>query len=120
MKSAFESVQQEFMRLSSLLSQVDFEENLLSFAQLAQINDALTDTYILLNQGFCENVTLCKKCIDNRNQLRKLCEVIDVCEEKKSISDDAMLSLEKFTHTIPEILNKMESVYLESLNTVHA
>ena len=120
MKIMFEAVQQEFMRISVILSKIDFDEDLTDMAIVAQINDALTDTYILLNQGFCENASMCKKCINNRDQLHKLSELIDVCEENRKVNEEAFLALKTFSTSIPEILEKMESVYIENLQDVQA
>ena len=120
MKQAFEAVQQEFMRLGTLLGRIDFDSPLTDKALIAQINDSLTDTYVLLNQGFCESATMCKKCIDNRNSLRELIELIDLCEEEGVASETACLALDNFSRNIPEILTKMESVYLQSLQDVQA
>jgi len=114
MMTMFEAVQQEFMRLSMILSKIDFDDSLTDMAMLAQVNDSLTDTYVLLNQGFCENTTMCKKCTDNRDQLRKLSELIDVCEENESVDEESFLALKTFALSIPEILTKMESVYIEN------
>jgi hypothetical protein len=120
MMTMFEAVQQEFMRLSVLLSKIDFDESLTDMARLAQVNDALTDTYVLLNQGFCENATMCKKCVDNRDQLRNLSQLIDMCEENENVTEEAFLALKNFALSIPEILMKMESVYIEKLQDVQA
>lgn len=120
MMTMFEAVQQEFMRLSVILSKIDFDKNLTDMAMVAQVNDALTDTYVLLNQGFCENATMCKKCVDNRDQLRQLSQIIDICEENEHVSEEAFVSLKTFALSIPEILTKMESVYIEKLQDVQA
>jgi len=116
----FEAVQQEFMRLSIILAKLDFEKSLTDMALLAQLNDALTDTYVVLNRGFCENVTMCKKCIDNRDRLHYLSEMIDICEEKKEVSEEAFLALKKFSLSIPEILTKMEIVYIQTIQNAEA
>lgn len=120
MKIIFEAVQQEFMRLSIILAKLDFEKSLTDLALLAQLNDALTDTYVVLNKDFCENVIICEKCMDNRDQLRYLSEIIDICEEKKEISEEAFLALKDFSLSIPEILSKMETVYIQSLQKAKA
>jgi len=120
MKTMFEAVQHEFMHLSVILGKIDFDKDLTDIVMLAQVNDALTDTYVLLNQGFCENAKMCKKCIDNRDQLRKLSELIDICEENQEVSEETFIELKNFALTIPEILIKMESVYIEKLQDVQA
>ncbi len=120
MKIMFEAVQQEFMRLSIVLAKLDFEKSLTDMALVAQLNDALTDTYVVLNKGFCENVTICEKCIDNREQLRYLSEIIDICEEKQEVSEEAFLALKEFSLSIPEILTKMEIIYIQTLQNAEA
>jgi len=115
MKQAFHAVQQEFMHLSLILNKLDFEGISLPKAQLMQVNDALSNAYILLNEGFCENVQMCDKCVHNRNQLQILIQMVDECEAKEMMDEETFLALESFTRAIPLVLNKMESLYLDEL-----
>ena len=115
MKEMFERVQEEFKGLESFLNRRNLKKELAKPEILAELNDALSDTYVLLNQGFCENVRVCEKCAENRDQLRALVESVDLCEEKKELSDEVYASLETFRQNIPKILQKMQSVYKENL-----
>jgi len=114
MKEMFEKVQGQFRGLSTLLNGLDLEKDLAKADVLAEVNDALTQTYVLLNQGFCENATMCEKCISNRDQLQVLSQMIDQCEENKKISQEATEALTHITQNLPQQLSKMTNVYLET------
>ena len=115
MKEMFEKVQGQFMDLSTLLNGLDLSKDLENEDVLAKVNDALSETYIVLNQGFCESVTMCEKCVSNRDQLQVLSRLIDQCEEDKKVSAQAHASLVDFTQNLPQMLEKMQSVYLETM-----
>lgn len=120
MKEMFDAVQGKFKQLDQLLSGLDIKKDLAKPEVLADVNDTLAETYVLINQGFCENAHMCEKCVDNRDQLRMLVEMMDQCEENREISKEVYLSLEKFKQNIPNILQKMQSVYLETLQNTQA
>lgn len=115
MKKMFEAVQSEFMNLSTLLNGLDLSKDLEKEDVLAKVNDALTETYILLNQGFCESATMCEKCVSNRDQIQVLSQMIDKCEEDKEVTSEAKTALASFTQNLPQMLSKMQSVYLETM-----
>ncbi len=115
MEKVFQEVQREFMHLSLILGKVNFDKVYLSETSLVQIADALTDAYVLLNQGFCENATMCEECVHNREQLFLLMQMIDICESNKKVDEKTFAILENFSLSIPIVLNKMESLYLENL-----
>ena len=112
MEKVFQAVQQEFMHLSLVLSRINFEKNSITTDTLMQVNDALTDTYVLLNEGFCERVELCERCVHNRNQLQTLMQMVDQCETNTKVDEETFIALEAFTRAIPLILTKMEIIYL--------
>lgn len=120
MKEIFESVQKKFKDLETFLNRASTKKELETPELLAELNDALSDTYVLLNQGFCENVKACEKCVENRDQLQLLVEMMDRCEEKQALSEEAFASLQKFRQNIPEILLKMQNVYRETLHNTQA
>lgn len=120
MKKIFESVQKKFRDLETLLNRTSIKKDLERPESLAELNDALTNTYVLLNQGFCENLQVCEKCVENRDQLQKLVEMMDQCEEDQALSEEAFSSLQKFRQNIPQILLKMQSVYNENLQNTQA
>jgi len=115
MNTMFENVQFKFMSLSTLLNGLDLDRDLVKADVIAKLNDAFSETYILLNQGFCENVSMCEKCTSNRDQLGALTQMIDECENTKVVSNEVCNALREFKDNIPTILNKMESVYLENM-----
>ena len=114
MKTIFEEVQAQFMYLSTLLSGLDLKDDLIKPEVLTQLNDALCDAYILMNQGFCEKNKMYEKCLDNRNQLRALCEMIDIAEEHKEVSHEMYMALNEFIQNIPQILSKMEMICIDN------
>jgi len=119
MKNIFEKVQTEFMTLSNLLEDVNFEIEMKKDAYFYKINDALCNTYIALNQGFCESKMACSKCAKNRDELEELIQLADEAQYKNDLKDAFYLELRKFRTNIPSILIKMETVYIENLEKVH-
>jgi len=116
MKEMFERVQGQFSELNRLLNELDFKKDLSKPDLLAELNDKLTETYVLLNDGFCESAQMCEKCVSNRDQLQLLSAMIDKCEQNKEITKEASSALEDFTKNLPQMLDKMQSVYLETMH----
>ncbi len=118
MKMMFENVLQQFMSLSIFLQDFDLSATRIDLPELAKLNDILSETYILLNQGFCENITLCEKCVENRDTLARLTRLIDSCEGDQEMNEQSRTALIEFKGKIPEILSKMETIYLEQLQCI--
>ena len=118
MQTMFENVQSQFMSLGALLSGLDFDKDLVKADVIAKVHDTLSDTYILINQGFCESTQMCEKCVSNRDQLGELTRMMDDCEDKGELGEEAFLSLAELRDNIPNILIKMESVYLENIRNL--
>ncbi len=111
----FDKVQSQFKHLSDLLNGFDHNKHLAGSEKFSDMVDALSQTYILLNQGFCENVEVCEKCVDNRDRLREVIEMVDRCEPNKKLDESTHIALSDFALNIPNMLSKMESVYLSSI-----
>ena len=118
MQPIFEKVQTQFMNLSTLLCCLDLSKDLSKLETLIRVNEALSETYILLNKGFCESLQMCEKCTANRDQLGELSEMLDQCEENCIVDDKTYRTLIAFRDNIPKILTKMESVYIEAIQKV--
>ena len=112
MKAIFETVQTQFMNLETLLTGLDLNKDLSQLDTLIRVNEALSDTYILLNKGFCENLKMCEKCTSNRDKLAELSAMLDQCEENCIVDEKTYLALIDFRDNIPNILAKMEYVYI--------
>jgi len=115
MKDMFEQMQGQFSSLADALTDLNLHENDLSTDSLSKISDSLGDTYILLNEGFCENIKICEKCIQNRDQLRTLLEMVDNSQENGSLDDKTYDHLVEFKQSVPSLLTKMQKVYEESV-----
>ncbi len=113
MKNMFEAVREKFIDLNTFLSELDFDEDLKEPSIMESLNDKLSNAYISLNQGFCENAQMCEECVDNRDQLGALSSMIDSCESGQKLSEEAYTALSSFAENIPEMLTKMEFIYLE-------
>jgi len=120
MKAIFEEVQAQFMYISTLLSEVDLKNDLKKPEVLMQLNDALCDAYVLMNQGFCENNRLCENCIDTRDQLGVLSEMIDISEGHQEFGHETYTALKEFIQNVPQILSKMEMIYIHNFQSASA
>ena len=118
MQVIFEKVQTQFMNLGTLLCGLDLEKDLSKLETLTRVNEVLNETYILLNQGFCENHLMCEECASHRDQLSHVSTMLDECEENCIINEETYLAVSSFRDNIPVILRKMESVYIDMMEKV--
>ena len=116
MQNIFQQVQDSFMDLGVLLSGLDLNKDRISKEALTEVHAALLSTYSLFDQGLCEKAYMCPKCLGNKEQLRKLVEMISECDKNGKLSREADVALVEFMYVIPQTLAELKTVYLESLS----
>jgi len=114
MKTMFEQMQGQFSSLGKTLDTLELTQNL-SEDDLGKISDSLGDAYVLLNEGFCENIQICEKCVQNRDQLRTLLEMVSNSQDSGVLDENTHKSLVQFKESVPQLLSKMQEVYEKSV-----
>jgi len=115
MKEQLGDVQKNFMDLSIFLSGLDFEKDLLKQSNLENLNRELKKSYVMFDEGLCDNVPFCTKCGQSQAQLKELVTMIDLCTQNELMTAQAHEALNDFIEVIPQILLEMKTIYLESL-----
>lgn len=113
MKDLFQQVQDNFLDLGVLLSDVDFEHEL-NIQEIETISFALHEAYSVFNAGLCETAYMCEKCSSNRDQLHALLEMMKTCAKNGKMDRVANVALVEFMYIIPQVLAELRTVYLES------
>ena len=113
MKDLFQQVQDNFMDLGVLLSDVDFEHEL-NMEEIETISFALHEAYSAFDAGLCETAYMCERCSNNKEQLHALLEMMKVCAKTGKMDRVANVALVEFMYIIPQVLAELRAVYLES------
>ncbi len=75
-----------------------------------ELNDEITMTYVLMNDGMCEEVAMCHSCAQNRDRLY---EMIELLENGTLLQGDEAFQhthLSAFMRDIDEVLVRIDKV----------
>jgi hypothetical protein len=77
------------------------------FAQLSERTQA---AYVTMNEGMCENTTVCQQCAEHRDFLYAMLGILEDLESGSPISDAHEKKLNVYKTKVTEILAKISAV----------
>jgi len=114
MLDIFEKVQDSFMELGVVLSEISLEQELTP-SEIEKVAFALKEAYKAFDEGLCEKAYMCEKCTQNGQELKKLLTKMQVCEKNRKMDRASNVALVEFVYIIPQVLAELRTVYLQSL-----
>jgi hypothetical protein len=99
MRETIESVKRQFEALSAKIDPMT-AEMLNDRDYTAQLADCVAKTYVILNNGMCEELTVCHSCAQQRDYLHNAMETFEAAAQKGSVTPE----LERFYFAFVEQL----------------
>lgn len=99
MRETIESVKRQFEALSAKIDPMT-AEMLNDRDYTAQLADCVAKTYVILNNGMCEELTVCHSCAQQRDYLRNAMETFEAAAQKGNVTPE----LERFYFAFVEQL----------------
>lgn len=73
-----------------------------------QLSEATQDAYVIMNEGMCENTTVCHECAAHRDFLQSMIGIVEDLASGAPLSSTYQNELEKYRLKVGEILKKIE------------
>ncbi len=112
MIETIESIQRQFEALRAKLDPASTEP-LRNKAYAQQLGDCVAKTYILLNNGMCEELTMCRTCAQQRDYLRNMMELFETVGETGEVTPEVETNYFNFVERLGEINANIELVLAE-------
>lgn len=75
-----------------------------------QLSETTQNAYVMMNEGMCENVTVCRECAENRDYLYSVIAIVDDLASGAPLSDTYQAHLDTYAEKIDEILVKIAHI----------
>lgn len=109
MRETIESIKQQFEALGAKLDPTS-TQMLGDPGYASQLADCVAKTYVMLNNGMCEELTMCQTCAEQRDFLRDALERFEAIAHSGDIDADAEAFYFAFTERLGVIRSKIEQV----------
>ena len=116
MQAVFKQVNEVFLDLGVFLSSLDLDYDLQDARKVELIYDAFKKTSELFEMGLCGQVSVCKKCEANRDELKHLVTLLKEAAYHGKMSPQTEVAFTEYMYSIPQILFEIKNMYLESLS----
>lgn len=114
MRAAIETINKQIRALVATVDPVSTQQ-LRNRDYATQLADCIAKTYVLLNEGMCEELTVCRSCAQQRDFLRDTLSVFEEVARTGSVSHtveqryyDFVLRLKEMQANIDDALARLE------------
>ncbi len=112
MLKTIEAIKKQFDALAAKVDP-DSAEMLGDKDYAAQLGDCVAKTYIMLNNGMCEELTMCKTCAQQRDYLRDVMEMFEEVGRTGEVSETVRSEYRRFIDQLAQIRTNIEHVLAE-------
>ena len=109
MIETIESIKKQFAALAAKVDPASTDQ-LADRDYTAQLADCVAKTYVMLNNGMCEELTMCKSCAQQRDYLRGVMEMFEEVGESGEVTDEVRRQYFRFVEQLREIETNIERV----------
>ena len=109
MKETVESINRQFEALSAKIDPAS-AEMLQDSDYATQLADCVAKTYVMLNNGMCEELTVCQTCAQQRDFLREALEKFEAVAQSGTLDADAETFYFGFVDRLKEIRENIRTV----------
>lgn len=73
-----------------------------------QLSEATQNAYVIMNEGMCENMTVCHECAENRDYLHSMIGIVEDLASGAPLSNAYKAALDTYAEKVGEILTKIQ------------
>lgn len=96
--------QTKFKEIDTLLHSAGAQND----SYFTQLSEATQNAYVIMNEGMCENTTVCHECAENRDYLHSMIATLEDLASGAPLSDSYKSQLDAYTEKVGDILAKIE------------
>lgn len=96
--------QAKFQEIDRLLRMADTKDG----DYFTQLSEATQNAYIVMNEGMCENTTVCHECAAHRDFLHSMITPLEDLAAGTPLSDNAKARFDAYGDKVREILAKIQ------------
>ena len=113
MKQTIEATKSGFEGIKKTLEDASHHSGSYDSDFFERLSDAVSATYVLLNDGMCEELSVCHTCAQNRDQLHDMMEWLDNEAAQPGSASEQHSHLTSFSNDINEVLVRIDKVLAE-------
>jgi len=106
-------IKAKFEMIKTILGDTLTLEDLSHPKYLKILIDASENTYLQLNDGMCDNLSMCKECASKRDTLNNYIQLLDDIELGNYVNEDIEQKLSQYPKIIQDVIDRIDTVLLE-------
>jgi hypothetical protein len=110
MLQTVQNIEKKFREVKQIIGNDFSASHLHNSGFVSRLREAVEETYVLLNEGICEEVSVCKECANNRDHLQTIMVELENIENGDKITaamEDRFMS---FSLMLDDLLSRIKSV----------
>jgi hypothetical protein len=109
MRATVEAIEKQFEALSAKIDPVS-AEMLADHDYAMQLADCVCKTYVMLNNGMCEELTVCSTCAEQRDYLREAMERFEAVAQRGEVDAESEAFYFGFVTQLKQIQENIAAV----------
>jgi hypothetical protein len=110
MLQTVQNIEKKFLGIKQIIGADFSASHLRDSGFVSGLKEAVEETYLLLNEGMCEEISVCKECAKNRDYLQTMITELENIENGDKITaavEDRFIS---FSLMLDDLLSRVDSV----------
>lgn len=113
MVQTIRDVEQRIAIIKALIHN-DFEPTHLEDAEFVKVlTNSVEDTYMLMNEGMCEELTACQRCTKSRDNMRNIMDLLEDIEAGDPVTPEMADRFRHFSVELDEMTERLSEVLAE-------
>jgi len=109
-KQTVENVKSCFLDIKSILGSGADAGNFDDAAFVDRLGEAVSATYVVLNDGMCEEMEMCHSCAENRDKLHDVMVLLEELGSGSVADATAKARLDAFESDVDSVLERIDTV----------
>ena len=110
MKQTIETAKTGFKAIKAILDDTLHQHNRLDNDFFDRLSDTVNATYVLMNDGMCEEVSMCHSCAQNRDRLYDMMSLLDGDTLRQADIAVQRHYIDTFRENIDEVLLRIDNI----------
>ena len=110
MKQTIENVKSCFLDIKSILGSGSDGGRFDDAVFVERLGDAVSATYVALNDGMCEEIAMCHSCAENRDKLHDVMVLLEEIGSGTAADATAKTRLNAFGNDVDVVLERIDGV----------
>lgn len=113
MLQTVQNIETKFREIKQIIGDDFSVSHLHDNAFVSRLREAVEETYLLLNEGMCEEISVCKECAQNRDYLQKMMVDLEAIESGETITEAVEDRFMGFSLMLDDLLSRVSGVVSE-------